>query len=92
MKNENLEVSVVMPCLNEEETLGTCIEKTQRTLDALGIQGEVIIADNGSTDNSVAIADDLGARCASTDTRLRCSLSCWFRCCTRSINHHGRLR
>ncbi len=57
-----IEVSVVMPCLNEEETLGTCIKKAQSTLKSLGIQGEVVIADNGSTDDSVAITERLGAR------------------------------
>ena len=57
-----IEVSVIMPCLNEQETLGICIQKAQNTLKALGIQGEVIVADNGSTDNSVAIAERLGAR------------------------------
>ncbi len=62
MENDTVEVSVVMPCLNEEETLGTCIEKAKTTLDTLGINGEVVIADNGSTDNSVAIAERLGAR------------------------------
>ena len=51
-----------MPCLNEEKTLGICIEKAQQTLEALGLQGEVIIGDNGSTDSSVAIAENLGAR------------------------------
>lgn len=62
MESKNIEVSVVMPCLNEQETLSTCIEKAQRTLTSLSIQGEVIVADNGSTDNSVAIAKCLGAR------------------------------
>ncbi len=62
MKNENVEISIVMPCLNEEETLGICIEKAQSTLKSLGIQGEVIVADNGSTDNSVVITERLGAR------------------------------
>lgn len=57
-----IEVSIVMPCLNEAETLGTCIQKAQNTLEALGIQGEVVVADNGSTDASVAIAERLGAR------------------------------
>ena len=62
MKNENPLVSVVMPCLNEQKGLGTCIEKAKFSLKYLGIPGEVIIADNGSTDNSVAIAKGLGAR------------------------------
>ncbi|MYB95377.1 glycosyltransferase family 2 protein [Candidatus Poribacteria bacterium] len=62
MKKQNVEVSIVMPCLNEQETLGICIEKAQRTLKSLAIQGEVVIADNDSTDNSVAIAERLGAR------------------------------
>ena len=64
MKNtsQKIDVSIVMPCLNEEETLGTCIQKAQNTLEELGIQGEVVVADNGSTDASVAIAEHLGAR------------------------------
>lgn len=62
MKNEKNLVSVVMPCLNEQEAIGTCIEKAKRALKHLSILGEVIIADNGSTDNSVAIAKRLGAR------------------------------
>ena len=61
MKSEKILVSVVMPCLNEQETLGTCIEKAQRTLKILGIPSEVIVADNGSTDESVAIAKAKGA-------------------------------
>jgi glycosyltransferase involved in cell wall biosynthesis len=59
---EELEVSVVMPCLNEAETLGTCIQKAQRAISEASIIGEVIVADNGSTDGSVAIAEMLGAR------------------------------
>jgi hypothetical protein len=57
-----LELSIVMPCLNEAETLAVCIEKAQRSLRELGIDGEVIIADNGSTDGSQEIAANLGAR------------------------------
>ena len=55
-------VSVVMPCLNEEEAIGPCIEKIQRTFAASGIDGEIVVCDNGSTDASVAIAERLGAR------------------------------
>ena len=57
-----LELSIVMPCLNEAETLAVCIEKARRSLEELNIAGEIIIADNGSTDGSQAIATSLGAR------------------------------
>ena len=57
-----IEVSVVMPCLNEHETVGVCVEKALTALQAAGIEGEVIVADNGSTDGSIEIATALGAR------------------------------
>lgn len=57
-----VDLSVVMPCLNESLTLGTCIRKAQATIERLGIRGEVIVADNGSTDGSQALAESLGAR------------------------------
>ncbi|HKI25788.1 MAG TPA: glycosyltransferase family 2 protein [Candidatus Sulfotelmatobacter sp.] len=57
-----VELSVVMPCLNEAETLEACIAKAQRALREARISGEVIVADNGSTDGSVEIAERLGAR------------------------------
>src|SRR5436305_1848989 len=56
------EVSVVMPCLNEADTLAVCVGKALRALAGAGISGEVIIADNGSTDGSQAIATAAGAR------------------------------
>ena len=56
------EVSVVMPCLNEAETLATCIRKARRALREEGIDGEVIVADNGSTDGSQTIALQEGAQ------------------------------
>lgn len=57
-----LELSVVMPCLNEADTLATCIEKAQCALSTFNIAGEIIVADNGSSDGSQAIAARLGAR------------------------------
>ena len=57
-----IELSIVMPCLNEAETLGTCIEKANSFLQRSGVSGEVIVADNGSTDGSQEIAQRLGAR------------------------------
>lgn len=56
------EFSIVMPCLNEAETIGTCISKGKKSLEALKIDGEIIVADNGSTDGSIEIARKLGAR------------------------------
>ncbi|GAA4408207.1 glycosyltransferase [Nibrella viscosa] len=58
----SVELSVVMPCLNEAETLAACIRQIKRTFEANHIPGEVIIADNGSTDGSVEIAVREGAR------------------------------
>ena len=57
-----VELSVVIPCLNEADTLASCIEKAQRALSSSAIAGEVIVADNGSSDESPAIASRLGAR------------------------------
>jgi len=54
-------VSVVMPCLNEEEAIGPCIEKIRRTFAAAAIDGEIVVCDNGSTDASVATAERMGA-------------------------------
>lgn len=57
-----MEVSIVMPCLNEAETIARCIEKARTGLERAGVRGEILIADNGSTDGSQAIATKLGAR------------------------------
>jgi hypothetical protein len=57
-----VELSVVMPCLNEAKTLAVCIERALATLAEHGIRGEVVIGDNGSTDGSQQIARALGAR------------------------------
>ena len=57
-----LELSVVMPCLNEARTLGACIRKAQRAIAERGLAAEIIVADNGSTDGSQQLARELGAR------------------------------
>jgi glycosyltransferase involved in cell wall biosynthesis len=59
---EALELSIVMPCLNEADTLAACVGKALRSLKEHNIAGEVIVADNGSTDGSVEIAQQAGAR------------------------------
>ncbi len=57
-----IDLTIVMPCLNEAETLAVCIRKAQEGIRKAGVQGEVLIADNGSTDGSIEIAEGLGAR------------------------------
>lgn len=61
-EGEPVEVTVLMPCLNESETLARCIEKARDGLAAAGVKGEIVIGDNGSTDGSQGIARSLGAR------------------------------
>jgi glycosyltransferase involved in cell wall biosynthesis len=62
--NADLELSIVLPCLNEAKTLGACIRKARRFLNDSNIAGEIIVADNGSTDGSQEIAQQLGVRVA----------------------------
>jgi glycosyltransferase involved in cell wall biosynthesis len=57
-----VELSVVMPCLNEADTLASCIEKAQKAFEDCGVTGEIIVADNGSEDGCPEIAESLGAR------------------------------
>jgi glycosyltransferase involved in cell wall biosynthesis len=64
-----LELTILMPCLNEAETLATCITKARSFLSRTGISGEILIADNGSIDGSQTIARDLGARIIPVTTR-----------------------
>jgi glycosyltransferase involved in cell wall biosynthesis len=55
-------LSIILPCLNEAETIGVCVEKARKALEGLGLEGEVIVADNGSTDGSRELARSLGAK------------------------------
>jgi glycosyltransferase involved in cell wall biosynthesis len=63
------EVSVVLPCLNEAETLATCVSKALAAMKSAGINGEVVIADNGSTDGSQELAMKCGARVVNVTAR-----------------------
>ena len=62
LDQDTCELSIVMPCLNEAETLAVCLTKAQQFLQSHGVKGEVVVADNGSTDGSMAIAEAHGAR------------------------------
>ena len=57
-----MEFTILIPCLNEEKTIGICIEKAKEFMRKNNLQGEVLVADNGSTDNSAKIAKTLNAR------------------------------
>src|SRR5438309_3635858 len=57
-----VEVSVVIPCLNEANSLAYCVDKARKVLQEAGLSGEVVVADNGSTDGSIQIAEEHGAR------------------------------
>lgn len=59
---ESIDLSVVIPCLNEENTIGICITKCLNMFKNLNIKGEVIVSDNGSTDKSIEISQNLGAK------------------------------
>ena len=59
---DDLELTILMPCLNEAATLGACVDAAQLALRELGVPGEVVVADNGSTDGSREIAVAHGAR------------------------------
>jgi glycosyltransferase involved in cell wall biosynthesis len=65
----SIEISIVLPCLNERETIGICVSKAFSSLQSAGLSGEVIVADNGSTDGSVEVAQTAGARVVHVDQR-----------------------
>ena len=67
--NMPYELTILMPCLNEAETLESCIRKAQAFLQESGIHGEIVVADNGSTDGSQEIAQRCGARLVNVEQR-----------------------
>jgi hypothetical protein len=68
-RDADLELTVLMPCLNEAETVATCVRKALAFLEREGVTGEVLIADNGSTDGSQRLAREAGARVVDIATR-----------------------
>jgi len=76
------ELTILMPCLNEAETLETCIKKAQTFLYENNVDGEILIADNGSTDGSIDIAERNGARVVNVETKgygAYCRMQCGTR-------------
>ena len=73
--DQPIELTILMPCLNEAETIETCIRKAHSFLNRSKVSGEILIADNGSTDGSQEIASRLNARVinvANEDTEQLC--------------------
>src|SRR5215471_8088253 len=68
-KSASCELTILMPCLNEAETLARCISKARAYLTRSGIDGEVLVADNGSADGSQVIAQSNGARVVAVPVR-----------------------
>src|SRR5215472_4821216 len=68
-EHDQVELTILLPCLNESETLETCIRKGRRFLDEHGIRGEVLVSDNGSHDGSQEIALRCGARVVDVPVR-----------------------
>ena len=62
MESGELTVTVILPCLNEEETVATCVASAIAAMKGANLTGEVVVADNGSTDKSAALARAAGAR------------------------------
>ena len=69
LTEDQLEVSVVIPCLNEAKSIGYCVDQALSSLRGAGIRGEVVVSDNGSTDGSVEIAEQHGARIVHADVK-----------------------
>src|SRR5271169_158682 len=66
---DSIELTILMPCLNEAETISICVEKAKSFLARNHVNGEVLVADNGSTDGSVALAEQDGARVIAVSER-----------------------
>jgi glycosyltransferase involved in cell wall biosynthesis len=77
--DDSVELTILMPCLNEAETLARCIKKAKLGIERSGVRGEIIVADNGSTDDSIEIAENSGARVVQVNEKgygraLRCGI------------------
>lgn len=66
---DEIELTILMPCLNEQQTVAQCVRQAHRFLTESGICGEVLVSDNGSTDNSAALAQEAGARVVNVTER-----------------------
>ena len=87
-----VDVSVVIPCLNEANSIGICVGKALDAFKSAGLRGEVVVADNGSTDGSVEIAEKLARESSKCPHAATARPSRGNRGCARPVHHHGRRR
>ena len=86
-----MELTVLMPCLNEAETVATCVRKAAGFLREHGIDGEIVVADNGSTDGSQRLAEEAGARVVPVcGEGIRQRAARRHRRRAGQVRHHGR--
>jgi GT2 family glycosyltransferase len=95
--DQALEISVVIPCLNEAKTITVCVARAVEAIKAAGVKGEVVVSDNGSTDDSVRVATAAGdgRRCSGGELprpRLRRGAAVRVRGCEGPIPPDGRCR
>jgi len=64
-----MELTILIPCLNEANSLGFCIAQAQKSIEEFGLEAEILVADNGSADESVSIAEQMGARVITVEKR-----------------------
>ena len=87
----DIELTVLMPCLDEAETVATCVDKAIEFLADHGINGEVLVADNGSTDGSPQVAEAAGARVVRVRERgYGSALLGGYQSGPGQVRHHGR--
>ena len=98
MRNPNpnlspVELTILMPCLNEARTVAACVREARAYLEQAGIDGEVLVADNGSTDGSIELAAAAGARVVHVPVRgYGAALMARHQRGARPLRHHGRRR
>ncbi len=66
---DKIELTILMPCLNEQQTVAQCVQQARQFLSESGVCGEVLVADNGSSDNSALLAQEAGARMVNVEER-----------------------
>ena len=90
---DSVDLTIVMPCLNEAETLGACIEKARLGIERSGVRGEILVADNGSKDDSVLDRGETrSSRYSCKGKRIRQRIAGRHSSRVGEMDYHGRRR